>query len=161
MSNKKITLLGNDLRKPVENQLAQIKLDTDNLNRYLNSTNSTIVAATELKVSADLTNTSTILTKIVQFSLQFNNLSETIEILVGLCAGSTNDGYFDIYIDEQSILSRPYLFSGNNKNIITLFRKVDGLGVGSHTFKLLWKVSAGTATVYKDGQNFIQIANVF
>jgi len=54
---------------------------------------------------------------------------------------ATRDGGDDGYIASSAT-------SGNDKTPITFTRLITGLSAGSHTFKLQWKTSASTATLY-------------
>ncbi len=160
MANR-ITILGNDLRKDQDTQNGQINLEFNKIGRFLNSNNTSIISQNEANISADLTNSSTGFVSIDTLSNSFKNTSELLQINMSLCMSGTNDVFVDISIDEKSILSKPFLFSGTNKQIINITENVSRISLGQHPIKVLWKVSAGTATLYKDGNNKIQILEIF
>lgn len=80
------------------------------------------------------------------------------DVMVGFCASfinSTADArtYFDIAVDGtrkagDDGLAMGEAESANAMESVGFVYLIRGLSAGSHTFKLQWKVSAGTSTLY-------------
>ncbi len=160
MANR-ITLLGNDTRKDQDTQNGQINLEFNKIGRFLNSNNTSIITSIEPTLTTDLTTTSTNLVSIDALSSSFKNTSELLLVSMSFCLSGTADVFLDITIDQKSVLSKPYLFSGTNKQIITIVEQLPKVSISQHPLRLNWKVSSGTATMYKDGINKIQIMEIF
>jgi len=77
------------------------------------------------------------------------------DVLVTLCAtivGATNYAFFDIEVDGSRVGDDDGIIkshcSSTAQNFVTLYYWVKGLSSGSHTFKLQWKASTGTITMF-------------
>jgi hypothetical protein len=111
----------------------------------------------ELNEASDYTTTST---SFVDVDATSGKLSLTIttnggDVLVhfegAIAINSSNKVYLEIDIDGVPVGGDDGINVGKhgiNPHVVSFTRLITGLSTGSHTFKLQWKVSAGTATLY-------------
>ncbi len=158
--SKQLVISGNDDKKPAETQLSQINGDLATTAKFINSTQTTEIFSFPINSTADLATSSTSLVQINPFVIQFDSSSDNVQINLNICVSATADAYIDIQIDGTSVLNKPFLFSGTNKQALNVSRNVL-LTNGGHTLKVLWKVSSGTVTMVAAGNNFIQAFNLF
>lgn len=135
---------------------------------YLHSPNKDLVEHNE---GSDYTTTSTSFVDV-----DATDLSQTLTTTGGnvlvLCqvvvlSGTAANTYFDVDIDGTRFgtantlgLATWKVNDANDFGSITLAFIVDGLSAASHTFKLQWRVSAGTTTMYSTTANYPVIFHV-
>jgi hypothetical protein len=109
-----------------------------------------------LNESSDYTTTSTSFVNVDNTKLALTITSAGGDVLVGFCgviAASTNlNAFFDVEVDGVRLAGDDGLVvngaASGGRYTVTFFRLITGLAAGSHTFKLQWKTSAGTLTLY-------------
>ncbi len=157
---KQLIISGNDNKKQPEIQLAQINGDLATTARFINSSQSNEIFSFPINITSNLTVTNTNLVQIPPFVIQFDSTSDYVLFNIDLCVSATADLFIDIQIDGSSVLAKPFLLSGTNKQLVDISR-IFTLGAGSHTVRVLWRVSGGTGTMYSAGNNFIQAFNFY
>ncbi len=157
---RQLSISGYDDKKPVEVQVSKIGDDLTTTAKFINSSLSNEIFSFPINISSNLTTTNTNFTQINPFVIQFDNSSDSVQITLNMSVTATADGYIDIINDGTSLLNKPFLFSGTNKQIVNITR-IFTIPAGSHTLKVMWKVSSGTLTLNSAGNNFIQAFNIY
>jgi hypothetical protein len=133
------------------------QLDSDLLNAMLDNINFLRDPAAGLYAlsvaGANITTTSTSFVDLTGFTKTITTQGRPVEICFDARVASTN-ARFDFQVDGATITGdvdglgavTPASTFGNNS-----FRRVVALAAGSHTFKVQWRVTTGTGTVYAAG----------
>jgi hypothetical protein len=109
-----------------------------------------------LNESADYTTTSTSFVSVDNTKLSLAITTAGGDVLVGfsgVITGSTNlNAFFDVEVDGVRIAGDDGLIvngaASGGRYTVTFFRLITGLSAGVHTFKLQWRTSTGTLTLY-------------
>jgi len=102
--------------------------------------------------ASDYATTSTTFVDVDTTNLSFSINTAGGDVLIvffGRVNSSTGNVYFDVSVDGVRIGGDDGLTSGpSGHHPIALMALKQGLSPGTHTFKLQWRVSAGTGTLY-------------
>lgn len=104
-----------------------------------------------LNESSDYTTTSTSFVDVDATKLALTITTNGGDVMVhfhAMVANSSQHTFWDIDVDGTRIGTNDGIVRGAGTSIVCFTRLITGLAAGSHTFKLQWKVNAGTATLY-------------
>ena len=131
----------------------------DNLDYLKDQVNDAPRDSYEVNESSDYTTTSTSFVDVDATNLSLTITTTGRDVLVGFF-GSVHQGsgsqyvYFDVDVDgarnggDDGLIFVRTEAGGNIYHQPSFVVRISGLSAGSHTFKLQWKVSASTGTLY-------------